>query len=67
MLANAVKKLRDKNGDLMVANDVTMEGAGFDVDTNVATLITANGAMTCLEKMAKTELAHVILDTLLEI
>ena len=67
LLANAVKKLRDKNGDLMVANDVTMEGAGFDVDTNVATLITANGAMTCLEKMPKTELAHVILDTLLEI
>lgn len=67
LLANAIGKLRDKNGDLMVANDVTMEGAGFDVDTNVATLITANGAMTCLEKMPKAELAHIILDTLLEV
>lgn len=67
LLQNALKKLQAKNGDLMVANDVTMEGAGFNVDTNIATLITANGALTCLEKMPKTELAHVILDALLEI
>ena len=67
LLQNAVKKLHAKNADLMVANDVTMEGAGFNVDTNIATLITPNGAMTCLEKMPKTELAHVILDTLLEV
>lgn len=66
LLQNAVKKLHAKNGDLMVANDVTMEGAGFDVDTNIATLITPNGAMTCLEKMPKAELAHVILDALME-
>lgn len=67
LLQNAVKKLHAKNADLMVANDVTMEGAGFNVDTNIATLITPNGALTCLEKMPKTELAHVILDALLEV
>lgn len=67
LLQNAIKKLHSKNGDLMVANDVTMEGAGFNVDTNIATLITSLGAMTCLEKMSKTELAHIILDTLLEV
>ena len=67
LLQNAIKKLHSKNGDLMVANDVTMEGAGFNVDTNIATLITSSGAMTCLEKMSKTELAHIILDTLLEV
>lgn len=67
LLANAIKKLHAKNGDLMVANDVTMEGAGFNVDTNVATLITKDGSMTCLEKMPKTELAQIILDTLLEV
>lgn len=67
LLVNAVNKLHSKNGDLMVANDVTMEGAGFNVDTNIATLITKSGAMTCLEKMPKTELAHVILDALLEV
>ena len=67
LLQNAVKKLHSKNGDLMVANDVTQEGAGFNVDTNIATLITPNGAMTCLEMMPKAELAHIILDTLLEV
>lgn len=67
LLQNAIKKLHSKNGDLMVANDVTMEGAGFNVDTNIATLIKSSGAMTCLEKMSKTELAHIILDTLLEV
>ncbi|MBO7156853.1 MAG: bifunctional phosphopantothenoylcysteine decarboxylase/phosphopantothenate--cysteine ligase CoaBC [Clostridia bacterium] len=67
LIANAVGKLRSKNADLMVANDVTMEGAGFEVDTNIATLITANGAMTALEKMPKEELAHVILDALQEV
>ncbi len=67
LLKNAMEKLRKKNGDLMVANDVTIEGAGFNVDTNIATLIDSSGAMTCLEKMPKTELAHVILDALLEV
>lgn len=62
LIGNAMKKLESKNADLMVANDVTLEGAGFDVDTNIATLITSGGAVVALEKMSKAELAGVILD-----
>jgi hypothetical protein len=41
--ANARAKLASKNLDLIVANDVTQEGAGFDTDTNIDTLIPARG------------------------
>ena len=40
---NARKKLEKKNADLIVANDVTAEGAGFDVDTNVVTIFSRDG------------------------
>ncbi|MCL2545053.1 MAG: bifunctional phosphopantothenoylcysteine decarboxylase/phosphopantothenate--cysteine ligase CoaBC [Clostridia bacterium] len=58
---NAREKLLRKHADLVVANDVTAPGAGFDVDTNVATLVTARGE-TALPQMPKPELAHRILD-----
>ena len=67
LIKNAGEKLRSKNADLIVANDVTQEGAGFDVDTNIATLISSNGMMTALEIMTKRELADVILDAVLDI
>ena len=66
-IPNALKKLRAKNADIIVLNDVTAEGAGFDVDTNIATIIRADGAMTALEKMTKRELADVILDAVSEL
>jgi phosphopantothenoylcysteine decarboxylase/phosphopantothenate--cysteine ligase len=47
---------------MVVANDVTMEGAGFMVDTNIATLIYADGRIDSLPKMSKDALADVILD-----
>jgi phosphopantothenoylcysteine decarboxylase / phosphopantothenate---cysteine ligase len=59
---NARKKLRDKNADLIVANDVTAEGAGFDVDTNVVTLFSRDGRDLPLPKLTKREVAHRILD-----
>lgn len=62
LIKNAIAKLKAKNADMIVSNDVTAEGAGFDCDTNVVTLIEAGGAMTALEKMSKRELADVILD-----
>src|SRR5260370_36516151 len=40
---NARKKLAEKNADLIVANEVTAEGAGFDVDTNLITLFARHG------------------------
>ena len=43
LIERAKGKLASKNADMVVANDVTKEGAGFDVDTNIATIITAKG------------------------
>jgi len=59
---NARKKLKDKNADLIVANDVTAEGAGFDVDTNVVTLLSRDGRDLPLPRLSKREVAHRILD-----
>jgi phosphopantothenoylcysteine decarboxylase/phosphopantothenate--cysteine ligase len=59
---NARKKLTDKNADLIVANDVTAEGAGFDVDTNIVTLFARDGRDLALPKLTKREVAHRILD-----
>ncbi len=61
---NAGKKLEKKNLDLVVANDVTQPGAGFNVDTNIATLIT-RADMESLPKMSKRALAERILDKVL--
>ena len=58
-------KLKSKNADMVVANDVTKEGAGFDVDTNIATLITKDGKVRDCELMTKAALADVILDELI--
>jgi phosphopantothenoylcysteine decarboxylase / phosphopantothenate---cysteine ligase len=59
---NARKKLAAKNADLIVANDVTAEGAGFDHDTNVVTLFSRDGRDLALPKMSKSEVAQRILD-----
>ena len=61
--ANAIEKLKKKNLNMIVANDVTAEGAGFSVDTNIVTLITPNG-VTPYPKMTKLEVAEVILNEL---
>ena len=62
LIENAKGKLKKKHADLVVANDVTVEGAGFDVDTNVATIIDNDGNEFECGKMSKRELADVILD-----
>jgi phosphopantothenoylcysteine decarboxylase/phosphopantothenate--cysteine ligase len=59
---NARKKLAAKNADLIVANDVSAEGAGFDHDTNVVTLFARDGRDLPLPHMTKTEAAQRILD-----
>jgi phosphopantothenoylcysteine decarboxylase/phosphopantothenate--cysteine ligase len=59
---NARKKLASKNLDLIVANDVTAEGAGFDHDTNVVTLFSRDGRDVALPKLSKSEVAQRILD-----
>ena len=59
---NARKKLAAKNADLIVANDVTAEGAGFDLDTNVVTLFARDGRDLALSRMTKNEAAQRVLD-----
>ena len=61
VLAHARDKLARKNLDMIVANDVTRPGAGFDVDTNIVTLITKEG-QEALPMMSKAEVARRILD-----
>ncbi len=64
VLKNAGEKLKKKNLDMIVANDVTAPGAGFNVDTNIATLVTRDG-QDAQPMMTKRQLADVILDKIL--
>lgn len=65
MLENSRKKLKKKNLDMIVANNVKVEGAGFAGDTNVVTMITKNEEIS-LGKMSKEETAVCILDQILK-
>jgi phosphopantothenoylcysteine decarboxylase/phosphopantothenate--cysteine ligase len=64
---HARAKLESKQADLIVANDVTAEGAGFDHDTNVITLYLRDGSEKALPRMPKIDAAHRILDQLREL
>jgi phosphopantothenoylcysteine decarboxylase / phosphopantothenate---cysteine ligase len=64
---NARKKLTAKNADLIVANDLTAEGAGFDQDSNVVTLFARDGRELFLPKLSKNEAAQRILDEVLRL
>lgn len=62
LVANAHSKLERKKLDLIVANNVTASDAGFAVDTNRVTLLSANGSIESLPLMSKAEVAEVVLD-----
>jgi phosphopantothenoylcysteine decarboxylase/phosphopantothenate--cysteine ligase len=62
LLTHAREKLQDKNLDMIVANDVTQEGAGFDSDTNIVRFLTADGKVEELPKMTKADVAELLLD-----
>ena len=64
MLENSRRKLISKNLDMIVANNLKVEGAGFGVDTNVITMVTP-GKEIALEMMSKDEAAEQILDEIL--
>lgn len=66
LIENAKQKLKNKNADLIVANDITIEGAGFQADTNIATIIRKDGELFNLPKMTKRELSDIILDNILK-
>jgi len=59
---NARAKLTRKGADMIVANDVTQEGAGFDGDTNIVTLVLRDGRDIALPRMSKFDVANRILD-----
>ena len=65
MLENSRKKLEKKNLDMIVANNLKVEGAGFAGDTNVVTMITENEEIS-LGKMSKEETAFEILNQILK-
>lgn len=62
LLENAKGKIKKKNLDFIVANDLTQEGAGFGVDTNIVKVIDKDGIISEYPKMKKEEVADVILD-----
>jgi phosphopantothenoylcysteine decarboxylase / phosphopantothenate---cysteine ligase len=66
LLDNAKEKIRKKNLDMIVANDVTLQGAGFNADTNVVKFLFPDGTVKSLEKMPKSEVAEAILDIVKE-
>jgi phosphopantothenoylcysteine decarboxylase/phosphopantothenate--cysteine ligase len=62
-IAHAQDKLRRKNLDFIVLNNPNVEGAGFNTDTNVVTVIARDGTMTTLPRMSKFDVANVILQS----
>ena len=66
LIENAMKKFKEKDLDMIVANDLNTEGAGFKGDTNVVTIITKDN-IEKLGIMTKSELGYAILERLMEV
>jgi phosphopantothenoylcysteine decarboxylase / phosphopantothenate---cysteine ligase len=67
LLSNAEKKLSSKNLDLIVANDITRTDAGFDVETNAATILRRDGTQQETALMSKRELADTVLSEIIRL
>lgn len=67
LIANAKAKIDSKNLDMIVANDITQEGAGFNVETNIVKLIRKDGSIRELPIMKKGEVAQEILNEIANI
>ena len=67
LIENASLKIKKKNLDFIVASDLTKEGAGFGVDTNIVKIIDKEGNITEYPKMKKEEVANIILDKIKEL
>ncbi|MBO5245533.1 MAG: bifunctional phosphopantothenoylcysteine decarboxylase/phosphopantothenate--cysteine ligase CoaBC [Selenomonadales bacterium] len=66
LIKHAKQKIEKKNLDMIVANDVTVKGAGFNVDTNIVKLIHADGTIEECQQMTKREVAEIILNKVVE-
>ena len=62
-----MKKLQEKNADLIVLNSLKEEGAGFGHDTNKVTMFFKNGTERSIELKTKTALAADLVDTITEL
>lgn len=62
LLLHAQDKLKRKNLDMVVANDITATGAGFDIETNVVKLLHADGRVEDIPQQSKDAVAHILLD-----
>ena len=67
LLQHAREKLQNKNLDMIVANDVTEQGAGFDGETNIVRFLTADGEIEELPLMTKDEVAESLLDRIVKL
>jgi len=67
LVENTLKKLKGKNLDLVVANDVSASGAGFDVDTNIVKIIDKQGKIEDLPLLGKERVAEKIWDRVSEL
>ena len=67
VVANAVGKLKAKNVDAIVANDVSAPQVGFAHDTNEVTILTADGSSQTVSLRSKAEIAEAVLDTVIEL
>lgn len=67
VLENAAKKIKKKNLDFIVANDLTMQGAGFSTETNIVKIIEADGSIKEYPKLLKSEVGDIILDKVRDI
>jgi phosphopantothenoylcysteine decarboxylase/phosphopantothenate--cysteine ligase len=67
LVENSMKKLKKKNLDMIVCNDVTQAGAGFAVDTNIVAILDKAGGCEELPRLTKLEIANRILDRIREL
>ena len=66
LLENAANKVKKKNLDMIVANDVSLKGAGFNTDTNIVKFLYPDGKVEALEILSKDEVASILLDRVME-
>jgi phosphopantothenoylcysteine decarboxylase/phosphopantothenate--cysteine ligase len=67
LMETAEVKLKEKNLDIIVANDVTQPGAGFGVDTNIVKILDAAGKVKKIPLLSKDEVANIILDQVVKL
>ncbi|WP_094602705.1 Coenzyme A biosynthesis bifunctional protein CoaBC [Sporomusa silvacetica DSM 10669] len=62
LIIHAREKLTKKNLDMIVANDITLPGAGFNIDTNIVKIIYKNGNVEELPQLSKQQVAEILID-----